>query len=96
MTNIEKTTHGFSPVVRESQKIKITIRLQSVQFPNGAMKPISGIGVGSDGQVGVEGEVHSEAVKNTVGQTLTRFVGAYAEGSMQRGALGGDCFCGSR
>jgi hypothetical protein len=32
--------------------------------------------------------VHSDALKNTIGQTLTRFVGAYAEGSMSRGALG--------
>ncbi len=67
---------------------RVQVNWKSVQFPNGIMKAISGIGVGSDGQVGIEGEVHSDGVKNTVGQTLTRFIGAYAEGSMQRGALG--------
>ncbi len=61
----------------------------SVQFPDGRERQLSAIGVGTDGQVGVSGNVHSNAVKNTVGQTLTRFIGAYAEGSMQRGALGG-------
>lgn len=63
---------------------------KSIQLPDGRERQIAAIGVGSDGQVGVEGNVHSNAVKNTVGQTLTRFIGAYAEGSMQRGALGGN------
>lgn len=69
---------------------RVQVNWKSVQFPSGAMKPLSGIGVGDDGQVGIAGDVHSDAVKNTVGQTLTKFVGAYAEGSMQRGALGGN------
>ncbi|MFN9066383.1 MAG: hypothetical protein ACK5V3_04090 [Bdellovibrionales bacterium] len=51
-------------------------------------RPLSAIGVGSDGQVGVDGRVHSETMKNVIGQTMTRFIGAYAEGSMQRGSLG--------
>lgn len=64
------------------------ISWKSVQYPDGRERQISGLGVSNDGQGGVEGNVHSEAFKNTVGQTLTRFVGAYAEGSIQRGALG--------
>lgn len=67
---------------------RMQVAWKQVQFPSGAMKPLSGIALGSDGQVGVKGDVHSDAVKNSVGQTLTRFIGAYAEGSMQRGALG--------
>lgn len=63
---------------------------KSIQLPDGRERPISAIGVGVDGQVGVSGKVHNDGVKNTVGQTLTRFIGAYAEGSMQRGALGGN------
>lgn len=63
---------------------------QSIQFPDGRSRNISAIGVGQDGQVGVDGDVQSHAIKNSVGQTLTRFVGAYAEGSMQRGAMGGN------
>lgn len=69
---------------------RVQVNWKSVQFPSGQMKPLAAIGVGSDGQVGLDGDVHSDAVKNTVGQTLTRFIGAYAEGSMQRGAFGGN------
>lgn len=69
---------------------RVQVNWKSVQFPNGMMKPLSAIGVGSDGQVGLDGDVHSDALKNSIGQTVTRFIGAYAEGSMQRGALGGN------
>lgn len=41
-----------------------------------------------DGQAGIEGKVKSEALKNTVGETLTQFIGSYAEGSMSQGAFG--------
>ncbi len=64
------------------------ISWKSIQFPDGKERQIAAIGVSSDGQVGVEGNVHSEVFKNTVGQALTRFIGAYAEGSMQTGPLG--------
>lgn len=64
------------------------ISWKTVQYPDGRERQLSGLGISSDGQGGVEGNVHSEALKNTVGQTLTRFVGAYAEGSMQKGPLG--------
>lgn len=67
---------------------RVQVNWKSVQFPNGMMKPLSAIGIGSDGQVGLDGDVHSDALKNSIGQTVTRFIGAYAEGSMQRGALG--------
>ncbi len=71
-----------------SDRAKVDWR--SVQLPDGRERPLSAIGVGTDGQVGVSGKFHSDAVKNTVGQTLTRFIGAYAEGSMQRGPMGGN------
>jgi hypothetical protein len=61
---------------------------QSIQLPDGRERQISAIGVGTDGQLGVPGKTQSDALKNTVGQTLTRFIGAYAEGSMQRGSFG--------
>lgn len=64
------------------------INWKSIVLPDGRERPLSGIGLGSDGQVGIKGNVKSEALKNTVGQTLTRFIGAYAEGSMSRGQLG--------
>lgn len=64
------------------------ISWRSIQMPDGRERSISAIGVGLDGQVGVAGKVRSEALRNAVGQTITKFIGAYAEGSMQRGPLG--------
>lgn len=64
------------------------INWRSIIMPDGRERPLSGIGLGSDGQVGIKGNVKSEALKNTVGHTLTRFIGAYAEGSMSHGQLG--------
>jgi hypothetical protein len=69
-----------------NERAQITWR--SIILPDGRERPLSGIGVGRDGQVGVDGNVKSEALKNTLGQTLTRFIGAYAEGSMSRGQSG--------
>lgn len=80
----------FGDVSYDDGGDRANVSWKSVQFPDGRERPLSAIGVGADGQVGVSGRVHSEALKNTVGQTLTRFIGAYAEGSMQRGALGGN------
>lgn len=62
---------------------------RSIQLPDGRERQLSAIGVGDDGQVGIAGKVRSEAMKNAVGQTLTRFIGAYAEGAMERGMMGG-------
>ena len=80
----------FGDVSYDDGGDRANVSWKSVQFPDGRERQLSAIGVGVDGQVGVSGRVHSEALKNTVGQTLTRFIGAYAEGSMQRGALGGN------
>lgn len=80
----------FGDVSYDDGGDRANVSWKSVQFPDGRERQLSAIGVGVDGQVGVSGRVHSEALKNTVGQTLTRFIGAYAEGSMRRGALGGN------
>ena len=61
---------------------------KTIRLPDGRERPFSGISISQDGQAGVVGDVHSDAVKNAIGQTLTRFVAAYADGSMQRGAFG--------
>lgn len=61
---------------------------KSVQFPDGRERQLSAIGISPDGHGGVEGKIHSDAFKNTAGLTLTKFIAAYAEGSMQKGALG--------
>lgn len=78
----------FGDVSFDDSSERAQVNWKSIQFPDGRERQLSAIGVGPDGQVGVEGKIHSDAIKNTVGQTLTRFIGAYAEGSMQRGVLG--------
>ncbi len=70
----------------ESERAAISWR--AIIFPDGRERAFSAIGVGNDGQVGVDGKVHSNGVKNAIGQTLTRFVGAYATGSMNTGSFG--------
>ncbi len=85
---IPKGSKLFGEVSFNEGSERAQVIWKSVQFPDGRERQISAIGVGSDGQVGVDGNVHSEALKNTIGQTLTRFIGAYAEGSIERGPLG--------
>ncbi len=80
----------FGEVSFDEGSDRAKVDWRSIQFPDGRERQLAAIGVSADGQVGVSGKVHSDAVKNTFGQTLTRFIGAYAEGSMQRGALGGN------
>lgn len=80
----------FGEVSFENGSDRAKVDWRSIQLPDGRERPFSAVGVGADGQLGVSGKVHSDGVKNTVGQTLTRFIGAYAEGSMQRGAMGGN------
>ena len=67
---------------------RATITWRSIIFPNGRERAFSALGVGDDGQIGISGRVHSDGFKNAVGQTLTRFVGAYAAGSINTGAFG--------
>jgi len=66
------------------------ITWKSIQLQDGRERPLSGTSVRSDGQAGVDGKVRSESLKNTVGQTMTRFIGAYADGSMERSQFGGN------
>lgn len=77
---------GDASFDEESERASISWR--SIILPDGRERPFSAIGIDRDGQVGVGGNVHSDGVKNAAGQTLTRFVGAYAAGSMNTGAFG--------
>lgn len=78
----------FGEVSFDDGSERAQVSWRSIQFPDGRERQLNAIGVGQDGQVGVNGKIHSDALKNSIGQTLTRFIGAYAEGSMQRGPLG--------
>lgn len=67
---------------------RASINWRSIILPDGRERPFSAIGVDRNGQVGVGGNIHSDGMKNAVGQTLTRLVGAYAAGSMSSGMFG--------
>lgn len=67
---------------------RATINWRSIILPDGRERPFSAVGIDRNGQVGVGGNIRSDGVKNALGQTLTRFVGAYAAGSMNTGAFG--------
>jgi len=70
----------------DNEQASITWR--SIILADGRERAFSAISQGRDGQMGIDGNIHSDGVKNAVGQTLTRFVGAYAAGSMNTGAFG--------
>lgn len=67
---------------------RATISLTSIIFPDGRERQISAVAIGADEQLGVEGNIKSNAFQNTAGLALTRFIGAYAQGSMSSGQLG--------
>lgn len=66
------------------------VEWQAIQLPDGQMRQFAAAGVGLDGQLGVPGNAHSNVAENVVGATLSRFIGAYAEGAMERGSFGGN------
>lgn len=75
---------AFDPDLKRGQII-----WKAIRFGSARMRALEAISTGLDGQAGVEGVVHSNATMNMVGQTMTRLVGAYAEGSMERTAFFG-------
>jgi hypothetical protein len=64
------------------------IQFQSLADDSGIVRNIQAVAFEASGQVGVAGEVHSKGLRNTAGQFVSRFIGAYAEGSQQRDFLG--------
>lgn len=92
-------THEDSVAIPEGSKFlgeisfddssdRAQVSWRSIQFEDGRERPISGMALSQDGQLGITGAIHSDGFKNTTGQLVARFIGAYAEGSMQKGALG--------
>lgn len=87
-TAIQSGSKVLGDVSFDESSERASIIWRSIILPDGRERPFSAIGVGGDGQVGINGNVRSDGVRNAVGQTLTRFVGAYAAGSMNTGAFG--------
>lgn len=67
---------------------RANINLTSIVFTDGRERQISAVAIGADEQLGVEGNIKSNAFQNSAGLALSRFIGAYAQGSMTTGQLG--------
>ncbi len=88
VTAIQSGSKIVGDAVFDQSSERINIQWNSIILPDGRQRPISAIGLGQDGEVGIEGRVNSKGYVNAVGQTLTKFVGAYASCSMNTGAFG--------
>jgi len=64
------------------------IQWRSIRLLDGRERQIASQSLGMEGNPGISGIVRSDAIKNTLGKSLTTFVGAFAQGSMQSGVLG--------
>jgi hypothetical protein len=78
----------FGEATLDDNTERASIIWKSILFPDGRSKALSAIALGADNQAGVDGDYHSDAVKNTAGQMISRFVAGFAEGSISRGAMG--------
>jgi len=85
---IPKGSQVFGDVTFNQELSRAQVAWRFVRTPDGRERTLSALSIGTDGREGIAGKVHSDAVKNSIGATLSRFVGSYAEGSMERGPLG--------
>jgi hypothetical protein len=77
---------GEASLDTESERASMTWKL--IRFPDGRSKTLSALALGVDNQAGIEGDYHSDALKNTAGQLIGRFVGGVAEGAISRTPFG--------
>jgi hypothetical protein len=85
---ITKGTKVLGTATFDDTNERAAIDWKTIILSDGRERPFQAIGVSQDGQAGIEGKVSSNAFKNTVGETITQFIGAYAQGSMSQGAFG--------
>ena len=81
---IPKGTKIFGEASFNKDSARANVQWRTLLLEGSVSKSISGIALGSDNQPGIDGEVHSDAIKNTAGSLLTRFVAGVAEGSVTR------------
>lgn len=87
---IPKGSSVFGEVVFDSDLRRGVLTWRSIQIGGTRVRQFDALSTALDGQAGIEGRIHSDALKNSVGQTMTRFIGAYAEGSMERSSFFGN------
>lgn len=67
---------------------RVSIEWIQVQFEDGSEKKIQATSMGTDGRIGVAGELNGNSGVNTLGLGLTKLIGAYAAGSQETGPFG--------
>lgn len=78
----------FGDASLDSESERVGITWKSMMFPDGRSKALSALALGADNQAGIEGDYHSDALKNTAGQIISRFVGGLADGAISRTPFG--------
>lgn len=86
---IPKGSKVFGEVSFDSDSKRGQLSWRSIQIGSTRIRQFDALSTSLDGQAGIEGQVHSDALKNSIGQTMTKFIGAYAEGSMERTSMFG-------
>ena len=88
MLAIPRGSKLFGEATFDESTEKAQVSWKSVVMADNRRRDIQAMAITSDGQAGIYGNVRSNAFKNVAGSTITRFIGAYAEGSMTRSMLG--------
>jgi hypothetical protein len=83
-TAIPQETKIFGEASFDKEFERANVQWKSVVFPDGRSKNISAIALAGDNQPGIDGDVHSDALKNTVGSLVTHFIAGAADGSITR------------
>lgn len=85
---IPEKSQIFGEATLNSESERVDINWKSITFPDGRNKTLSALALGTDDQAGVEGEYHSDALKNTAGMLIGRFVSGMADGAITRTPFG--------
>jgi hypothetical protein len=85
---IPDSSQIFGEATLDTESERASIIWKSIRFPDGRSKTLSALALGADNQAGVDGSYHSDALKNTAGQLIGRFVGGVAEGAITRTPFG--------
>jgi hypothetical protein len=86
---IPKGSKVFGDASFDKDSSRALVSWKNIQFPGGRFRQFEALAAALNGHPGLEGTIHSEALKNALGHTMTRFVGAYAEGSMEKSPVFG-------
>ncbi len=85
---LPKGSRVFGDASFDKEFKRANVQWKSVMFSDGRSKNMSAIALAEDNQPGIDGDVHSDSVKNTFGSLITHFIAGAAEGSIARGPTG--------